>query len=239
MGDCASVRLSPRGPGRGYFRAPGRAPPWVRVGRGISGSHRARAGLCRIPQTQVGPVCARRKSRSQTRRDRRRAASRDAHARRVDRRHPRRASVRLRRVSAGRSSPMSPEHLDARHSSAGSLAKRCTRSRSAARTRSSRSRTTAWSSPPRNRPLASRYRSSGFQDALDRLLRDGEIVIRPSSTGYRGAFIGAVLACRLNHCDERGSDDPSVSARTHDPERDYRDKRNEGLRRDRLHACRT
>jgi uncharacterized protein YndB with AHSA1/START domain len=56
-------------------------------------------------------------------------------------------------------------------------------------------------------------------------------VIRPSSTGYRGAFIGAVLACRLNHCGERGSDDPSVSARTHDPERDYRDKRNEGLRR--------
>jgi len=32
------------------------------------------------------------------------------------------------------------------------------------------------------------------QDALDRLLRDGEVLVSVKSVGYRSAFIGAVLA---------------------------------------------
>lgn len=31
------------------------------------------------------------------------------------------------------------------------------------------------------------------QDALDRLFREGEVVVSVSSVGYRSAFIGAVL----------------------------------------------
>jgi hypothetical protein len=33
-----------------------------------------------------------------------------------------------------------------------------------------------------------------IQDALDRLVRDGELEISVDSVGYRSAFIGAVLA---------------------------------------------